>query len=238
MIETILIDSREPDSVKAMSFDGAATVVSLLEWGDLHVLCSDGALLVIERKTPSDFLNTLKDDRLMPQMAGIKSLSRWAYLLIDGRLESGRDGKTVVDGYETGWQWASVQGALLTAQEMGVNVINSGGDFETTVLWLARHSRAEVKHIYPQKAAIFASPAEQVLASLPGIGEQRATAILSNHGNDLKWALCSLLDPTWEKQPDVGPITKKNLRRLFGLADDQILWPYTNDQPIERNKTK
>lgn len=235
-IQSILIDQREPDHIKNMAFGGVPTIVGLVEYGDLHVACDD-ALLVIERKTPNDFLNTLREDRLMAQLTGCANLSRWAYLIIDGQLMRGRDGKTIADGRDTGWAWASVQGALLTAQEIGINVINSGGEYESTVLWLANHKRAPIVKTYRRRTAIFATPQEQVLAALPGIGEQRATTILSNHGDDLAWALCSLLDPDWT-QPEVGDKTKSTLRKLFNLSDGEILWPYYNEQPKERTTTK
>lgn len=243
MIQSILIDQREPDRIQQLSFDGAPTVVTLLEYGDLHVLCEDGVLLVIERKTPDDLLNTLGDkeerNRLFRQCASLLSMEGWPYLVIDGNFQRGPDGKVCTDGRSTGWTWSALQGALVTIQELGVMIVYSGGDFEKTVLWLANHKRLNTVRIAPRRKAIFASPTEQVIASLPGFDDTKAAALIAAHAGNLTWALCSLLDPEWEKIDGIGPKTKSNLRQLFSLADNEILWPFYrdenhNDKPKEK----
>jgi ERCC4-type nuclease len=234
MIASILIDQREPLNIQCLKFNGAPTVITLLEYGDLHVLCDDGALLIIERKTPGDLLNSLRDERLMSQIAGCVSLSPWVYLIIDGKFKRSDSGNVIVDKHETGWSWGALQGALLTSQELGMQVIQTGADdFENTVLWLSRRGRDTLK-VHPRRAAIFATPQEQVLAALPGIGPEKAEKILTAHNGNLLWALCSLLDPDWPKQDGIGPKTKDNLRRLFSLSDGEILWPFYNEQPKEK----
>lgn len=234
MITSILIDQREPDHVKAMTFDGAPTVTTLLEHGDLQVLCDDGELLVIERKTPSDLLNSIRDERLLAQVAEVCSVEGgWPYLLIHGQLTKGQSGCVVADGRETGWKWAALQGLLLTVQEMGCFVV-TGDDLERTVINLAERNRSKIVRVHPRRAAIFATPAEQVLASLPGIGEDKASTLLSNHNGNLTWALCSLLDPEWN-QPGVGPKTRETLRTLFCLREGETLWPMSKeDQPLQK----
>jgi len=60
-IATAIIDSREPQWVQELTFGDVPTAVAALDYGDLHVLCEDDCTLVIERKTPDDFLNSLKE---------------------------------------------------------------------------------------------------------------------------------------------------------------------------------
>lgn len=81
-ISAIIIDSREPDWVKQLNFGDIPTSVQLLEQGDLMAASNDGELILIERKTPDDFLNSLKSDRLMLQLANMLTVTRWAYLMI------------------------------------------------------------------------------------------------------------------------------------------------------------
>ncbi len=64
-IATVIIDSREPKWVQELSFGGVPTAVAQLDYGDLHVLCEDDCMLIIERKTPDDFLNSLRNERLL-----------------------------------------------------------------------------------------------------------------------------------------------------------------------------
>lgn len=126
MITSVIIDSREPDWVKGLKFGGVPTAVTALDAGDFLVATSDGVLLSIERKTSDDLLNTLKGDRLFSQCARIRAATPWAYLLITGYLGPGPDGKTITTR-QTGWDFSAVQGALLTVQELGVNVVFSSG---------------------------------------------------------------------------------------------------------------
>lgn len=235
-MQSILIDQREPITIQTLKFGDVPTVVCLLEYGDLQVLCDDGALLVIERKTPSDLLTSIADGRLLAQVAGCVELSQWTYLIIDGSFKRSASGNVIVDEKETGWKWSALQGALLTTQELGAQIIQTGADnFENTVIWLSKRNRSTLK-VSPRRQAIFSTPTEQVLASLPGIGEERAEKILANHAGNLTWALCSLLDPDWQKQEGVGTKTKENLRQLFCLSDGEILWPFYNEQPKEKSK--
>ena len=67
-ITALMIDSREPDNIKSMKFPNIPTTVTMLDTGDILAVTDDGHTLIIERKTPDDFLNTLKDERLFPQL--------------------------------------------------------------------------------------------------------------------------------------------------------------------------
>lgn len=224
-IVAAIIDQREPEWVRNLRFGGATTAVSLLEAGDLLATCDDGTLLVVERKTPDDLLNSIREDRLWTQLAGIRALSRWAYLLVTGGLWAGPDGKVVADGRATGWTWAAIQGALLQAQEMGVFVAlaTGDGDYEAAVLRLAARSHQADMLVSPAREPRILSPAEQILCSLPGIGLERVQALIE-HCSSPAWALAYLTclnvsDPI----PGIGPGTKRAVRKALGLDDDYEL---------------
>ena len=126
-----MIDNREPTWIKNLNFGGDVSVSNtIMEAGDFWIAADDGSLLVVERKTPNDFLGTLAGDRLFVQMAGLVAMRKtgaWPYLLITGEFRQGPNGKVYTDR-ETGWDWKAVQGALLSVQEMGVFVTFCAGD--------------------------------------------------------------------------------------------------------------
>lgn len=224
-ITAAIIDQREPGWVRALTFGGAMTAVSLLDAGDLLVTCDDGTLLAIERKTPDDLLNSIRDDRLWSQLVGIKALSRWAYLLITGELRLGSDDKVWTDNRATGWSWAAVQGALLQAQEIGVFVVFAAGDndYEPAVMRLAARSHRAEMLVPPAREPRIYSQAEQILTALPGIGPERVAPLIDYAGT-AAWGLQYLSDlSTNGLVAGVGVGTKRAIRKALGLTDDQTL---------------
>ena len=224
-ITAIFIDSREPAWVQQLTFGGAMTAVTALDHGDLLATCDDGALLAVERKTSDDLLGSLSDDRLWPQLAGIRAQTQWAYLVICGRLEPATSGNTLTERGETKWPWASVQGALLKAQELGVFVVHCASDqgYESTVLRLSARSHSSTVTITPAKTARLFSEGEQILLSLPGIGAEKLSAILDYCGN-AAWALTFLTDDdSRERVPGIGPGIKRKIRTALGLRTEEEL---------------
>ena len=234
MLTTVLIDQREPDWVQGLTFGGAPTLVTLLETGDIQATTDDGATLAIERKTADDLLNSLKDGRLLEQVARLAALTPWCYLAICGTLQRGPDGKLVTDRGVTGWQYEAVQGALLSMQELGVYVIQTTDDrFEATVLGLANRNRTNVLRQKPAKTLGLLTPGETLLASLPGIGLERVGALLAYAGSPAA-ALSYLTEPTLrnkEHVPGIGPSTKEKVRAALGIRPEQELCViYTQDK--------
>ena len=231
-IASVLIDQREADWVKQLNFGGAATAVIMLDAGDLLVATDDSYLLSIERKTASDFLNTLRDDRLFPQLARLREVSPWAYLVICGTLQPGPSGTCIADGRSTGWNWASVQGALLTAQEMGVHVLHvaSDADYEAAVIRLANRDRSALR-IAPARDVTIVSEQEQVLAALPGIGAEKARVLLDEFGSvHLALHFLTTWQRYWElpnslgiRVPGINDGTRRRVRRALGLDDELYL---------------
>ncbi len=224
MLTAVLIDQREPEWVRRLTFGGALVATTLCEHGDFQVACDDGNVLLIERKTPSDLLNSLADGRLLVQMAEMSQASIWSYLLITGAVTCGVDGKTQIDGVPTGWSFAAVQGALLSVQEMGcfVTWAASNSDLESAVVRLARRDRGRMP-VAPARFPVLLSPGEAALAALPGIGPDRLDALM-RHTQTPARALEFLTNTNGnDKVPGVGPHTKTGVRQALGLAEDQTL---------------
>lgn len=220
-IEAVLIDSREPTWVQQLTFGGVPVATMQLEFGDVHVSTDDGTLLVIERKTPSDFLNTLRDERLFPQVRGMLKLSRWSYVLITGELSRGSNGHVFTDQRETGWDWKSVQGAILSIEELGAFVTFCAGDsdLESAVIRLANRSHENMLLHPVRKAELMSSPMA-LLSSIPRVGPERAEKLLDYCGT-AAMALCAL---TWRDDlPEIPRDVKYMARHALGLKPDEVL---------------
>jgi len=230
-IASVMIDSREPAWCQRLTFGDAPVAVTLLDAGDFLVACEDGAVLGIERKTAGDFLNTLRDDRLFPQLVRLREVTPWAYLALCGTLSPGAGGKCHQAGIETGWTWASVSGAFLSVQEMGVHILHiaSDHDLEAAIIRLASRDRAQAR-VHPARMAAFVSEAEAILTALPGIGPEKAQALLAYCGS-AGMALQYLTDDDFEgpTAPGVGAGTKRRIRKALELPDWGILGLVTKD---------
>lgn len=224
-ITAVMVDQREPIGIQSLTFGGVPTVVTLLDTADVHLACDDGTLILIERKTGTDFLGSLKDDRLFRQCADMRRVSPWAYLVITGEFQRGPNGKVIAER-ETGWSWNSVQGALLTIQELGVFVVFAAGemDFEDCVVRLAARGHEPEKLLPPERPGVSLSMAEAFLCGLPGIGPERAVALMDYCGSG-KLALMALTGN--DKLPGIPSNVQRNARQVLGMDEDEVMVPTT-----------
>ncbi len=234
MITAIMIDSREPEYFQKLKFGGVPTMVTTLETGDIQAVTDDGATLVFERKTPSDFLNSLKDDRLFPQLARMteirnaaqranEALTYWPYLIITGSFLPGPDGKVFADGRPTGWSYASVQGTLLSIQELGAFVTYANGDLdvEDCILRIGKRDRKPSMKILPARPAQMLGPKAAFLSSLPGVGIENVQKILEWSNDHIGHALTGLTDMSIKSPVNLS--VRHRLRDLLGLQESERL---------------
>lgn len=230
MILSVMIDSREPQEYQTLTFGGVPTAVVALDAGDLLMATDDAAMLCIERKTPSDLLNTIREGRLLPQVARMRETSRWAYLVVGGEMVRSPNGKVCTQNghtmVETGWGWDAVQGALLTVQELGVSVVHCGegtAQYEAAVMRLAARERGTVIVPPPRQPQVL-SPGQAAIAALPGIGLERLAAVMQYAGTPA-WALLALTEHSEKEHiPGIGEVTRRKIRAALGLDEDQELW--------------
>lgn len=219
----IFVDSREPSQITSLKFGGVPVAVTTLEAGDCWASTDDGALLVIERKTPSDLLGSIKDGRLFQQVAAMVKQSKWSYVVISGAMAHTLDGYVITDNRTSGWRWDDIQGALLTCQELGANVVVCQSDqhYEDAVIRLARRERGEVKPLQPRVQAHVLTEAEKVLISLPGVGLERAGLLLGEFGSAAYAIAWLTWLNTFAELSGVGDGTKYSVRRALGLKADE-----------------
>jgi ERCC4-type nuclease len=229
MLTAILIDQREPDWVKRLTFKNipAPIPTTVLEVGDAWLACDDGAILIVERKTPDDFLGSLADERLFSQVERLVTqyaLHGWLpYLVISGNFLHGPNRRTITARGETGWNWHAVQGALLSIQEAGVPVTFCAGDddYGACLERLGNRERKPIRSA-PLRGIVPLTIQEQILVSLPGIGPEKAAALL-NESTSVAWALDLLTDLHGPKISLIGDGTRKNVRFALGLENGNRL---------------
>lgn len=244
-----LIDDREPAPVRRACAEAfaahdppVACEVTRLAWGDVWLTCDDGALVVAERKSPGDLVQSIVSERLRAQAVGCLGLSPWTYLLVTGPVVPGEDGYAWWDGRASRFRWEALQGALADVQQLGACVLTCQGDADVapTLLRLARRSREAVRLVPPRPAeAVDAGIA--LLASLPGIGLEKAQALLAYCGSPA-WALDYLTGGQHGLHahdlsgayavgtvPGVGPRTREGVRRALGLAEGTGMTVVTTD---------
>ena len=229
MIQAAMIDSREPEWVQRLQFGAPHCVPTLLDTGDVWLSTNDGSLLIVERKTADDLVSSIRDGRLLNQAYAMRQRTPWAYLVITGALAPAPDG-TVRTDRPTRWQWSSLQGALLSVQEIGVMVAYAAQDkdYEETVIRLAQRKREAEKVIRPAIDTRVMSPQEAVLTALPGIGYERARALLEYFDGDAAIALCWLTQlATFNDVDGIGDGVKRGVRHALALPDNHELMIYS-----------
>lgn len=240
-ISAIMIDQREPEYIQKQFPDAAITI---LDAGDAWVACDDSHILLIERKTSDDLLNSIRDGRLFEQIGRLvnnrinqqlqgKTQTYWPYLIITGTLSPDHNGKAYT-GRETGWAWNAVQGVLLTVQEMGCYIVHCPSDTEyaRVINLLASREHKNTIDVFPQKQPIPVDAKSVFLMGLPGIGYDRAKQILDWSGGVLAHALAGLTD--LEVKAPVGEITRQKIRGFLGLKDNQTVELSLDDDGKEK----
>ncbi len=239
MITTVLVDSREPESIARQMF-GAQSIVTTLDTGDVWITTDADELLIVERKAPGDLLGSIADGRLFQQVHAMREQTDWAYLVITGRFAPTAEGFVVCEGRETRWKWESLQGVLSEVQERGVTIwyAPSDAEFAHTVQVIAKRDRQGIKPVMPRVDAQKVNVSEQILMAYPGIGWERAKDLLDGFAGMPVLALQWLTDlHAIGEVSNIGKATKRNVRKALGMTDDMELCIVTAERPVSLKAT-
>lgn len=228
-ITACILDSREPQHIQKFSMGGVPVSVAALPCSDAMMACDDGSIVLVERKSLSDLLGSIKDGRVFVQVSDMSTMTRWVYLVVTDPITYGPHGTVITSHGETGWSFNSIWGALTTLQELGAFVVFCAGeqDYEACLLRIASRSRDLEQTVEPAKTPYLLSIQEQIMASLPGIGPDRARELITQFGSPAN-ALMGLTDPSWDIPGIKGGI-KAKVRNALKLAEGQQLI-VTSDQ--------
>lgn len=190
---------------------------------DLLIPTAAGHTLAINYWAASTFLHAIRAKELDSKMFQLSQISPWPYLIIRDSLAPHQNGQTLHDGKPTGWRWAAVQGAMLSIQEMGVGLISirDESQLDDCLISLINRDRGPKRMRQPREL-LWATPAEELLMSLPGIGEDRAEQLLRECGNAAN-ALAAITGDDI-KLSGIGPETKRKAREALGLVDDESIY--------------
>lgn len=233
MLQQAMIDMRALKKDAAASIDfppekciryTKATDPSLPA-GNIWLVCAD-ALLPIWAVPAANFLHMIQRGELSARCMALRSVMPgcWPYIIIMGTLTpTPLSKKTEIDGKSTDHSWRSTQGALLAAQELGVQVITIGWEAELgeTLAWLVDRDRS-IKRVKPIREALFMTPGELLLGSFEGMGDVRVEKALAHAGSNPAMALVALTDLS-ETIPGIPANVRAGVRQALGLPEDMRL---------------
>jgi len=216
-IQSVIIDSNEAIHTKLKFIDNPPVMTMPLEEGDIIINCSDGNILAIERKSPNDLVASIEDNRLFNQAVRMKKKYKFCYVVITGGITP-NDQNVIINGKSRLWSFAAIQGALLSVQEKGVGVIHCNGedDFCPCLVRLAARNRGD-SVVEPVRHSYIFEPQEATLASLPGIGVNKAHKYYKMFNGNLADAIKWLCDPNSTDGIDGwGKKSAQTLKEYFG----------------------
>lgn len=184
MIISAMLDSREPPQLNDQLTKrlDCPCVVAPLPCGDVWLNVVDGQQIIVERKTIPDLLGSIDDGRLFNQAAEINAITKWGFVVV-AEMPRVIGGRIQTDNGLTKWEWASVQGALLTVQDLGLGVaFCEPHDYPGMLIRIAARDTRAVK-VAPRRPAIKATEQEKILMSFPRIGHARAQTLLALGGD-------------------------------------------------------
>ena len=191
----VIVDSREPKFIgEQLKSFGLTVAEDTLVAGDFCFF-PHGLKVGIERKTTSDLLNSLRDNRMVSQAHKMIATYDVALLLIEGRYDRAPNGIVTYESktgwQESGWSWDSFTGMMLDLKWMGLlqhQCMSGDAAREIARLvgslckeshsWIRSRERPTVMSIDPQWRHAMWS-----LMAFPGVGGEWSDAMLKDKGS-------------------------------------------------------
>jgi len=183
----ILIAEDEPNEIKILLQD--IGMPTRLDDEDDYVIIGRDHSFGAQRKTVSDLLSSFASGQLYDQLLRLQDKYDIVALLLEGVLAPERNGKLKTFGFETGWDYISVQGILFSIALHGVMIVQAPSLFATTLTLRTIHKQLtepERKFQYraPKIRSFTRIPEPvKVLCSFPGINVKLARQIFKHHGS-------------------------------------------------------
>lgn len=236
----IVYDTREARSFvlrHLKTFKDIVLVEKQLEIAD-YLVEGEKATIAVERKTASDFLNSISDGRIFEQIEALKSYED-ARIIIEGSILTNAKlracyaidsiGKALNEKFESRTHprtmWAtrffihphSLTSIFKKIQDEGIRIIPSGSAHDTADLlhfWAIQKEKEEQKIVIKRKPKTGDSYIYQIflVSALPGIGAKQAEKLLQTFGSPLHVFSAFLQYPA-NKFP-VDGIGEKKIKRI------------------------
>ncbi len=213
----ITIDDRERNPVILKSLREAENTnvkIERLKTGD-YLLNN----LVVERKTFTDFVQSIKDGRLFKQSIHLLSMDFHSMIIIEG---------TSRDVYRTKMKREAIQGALITLELIfKIPVLKSVSPEETAKIMLyaanqvyrhERQFRLNYKHKKIRKYNRKHNKQIQILLGIPLIGPVKAEKLLKEFGSVSK--IFKAFPDQLEKVEGIGRIQAK---QIYKIVNERVM---------------
>jgi ERCC4-type nuclease len=200
--------------------------------------------LLIESKTPSDFFNTWKSQRLDAQALHMADHGMYAMYLLKGYIyPSADDNEVKINGGQgsVGWPYWAFAMKMVSLSLRGTPVLmTTEPRFMGFIQHLAKWFRSPSDMVRAPKphSMIPLEPTAEFLCGLPGIGPKTATNLIAWAGSPSRalWALTSPATASMKDKPEgVGPVTIKNVRNFLGLHPAEIMLPVVPDDDEKKD---
>lgn len=197
--------------------------------GTDHLLrrhCQAGVL--VQRKSGGDLVSSLTDGRLYRSLAKMLDWTDKPWLAFAGTIEA-RGQMGIVDGRPSlsyaaligALDWWQLRGGYLTILSDDQALVGWVGHWLDRLRVLSEQPEKEIAREAQQKLALEGPTA--ILTALPGIGRERANALLDAAQNNPIRALVKLVAGV-DKVPGIGKQTRSAVREWIGLGEsDQVL---------------
>jgi DNA excision repair protein ERCC-4 len=204
----IRVDVHEPTIIFEYITKLAKAERAPLDVADYHFDTYDGKHVLIERKTGSDLLSSIGNNRLRNQVGRMSRVDNAIpIVLVEGYIGAAHDGTVRLVGSrsETRWPYTVVEIFLLGCQFAGTYVISSANEICTAhvIVDLAKHfAKADYATIHERAKVKLEHAGEcdlrdmqiDVITSLPGIGPHMARAMLDHFGTPIRLFSASIED--------------------------------------------
>ncbi|MHA1109969.1 MAG: DEAD/DEAH box helicase [Promethearchaeota archaeon] len=201
----IIVDTRETQSavVRQLALKKIDVVLKTLPVGD-YILSEN---VGVERKTDSDFVDSLKDGRLFNELHNLSQNFFIPILILEGNPIN-----------QSGYSKAALLGALASIvinMRISVMYTDSPGntaDLLEALLKKVHQDKKSSKKVYTKKTSTEAEAQEQIVSGIPGINLYRAQELLTAFSNVENIFNADLDD--LEKAPGIGKKTAKKIREI------------------------
>ena len=196
--------------------------------------------ICVQRKTIGDFVQSLRDERIWFQLERMHKVTSRPYLLIIGDLKCNRDGKAIIDGRESDWEYSNIIAAEDWWEIRGGYgprwLSREGLIYSWCYMWATRLENRNREDGWGKKVisrpiqqGIYEAPAlQRTLLTFPGLGSEKAEAVYNRtveRCGDVPPTLTDVLLVLQEdKIPGIGKGIKEKLLRYVGWQpeDEQV----------------
>lgn len=177
----VIIDLNEPPEITAAVDDHPE--VENYKFDDLPAADLEIAGIGFERKTPNDYVGSLKDGRITEQTEKLGQRYDHAYILYEGSMVE------TEDPFKSAMKGKSVRGSMASLsvrENSGINHVIPCGNRELLVdcaiRWARKHIEDSDKQYIPTPDVGFeADEVEMMYACIPGVGPEMARRLRSEY---------------------------------------------------------